>query len=204
MKSKWIHELNGFENIKPQYKIFENGDVVSYRAMKSDGNTFHHYISDKPQRVLKPYSDGHKGYLRVDLRTDDDKRKVGIVHRLVAIAFIPNPENKPQVNHIDANKINNHANNLEWVTNQENHNHKLKMGLNVSIGGDKHYTQQGEYKNFHHNWQKVQQLDLNGNVINTFKSVKDAAIHVGIHYTTISHAIKKNGTAKGFKWRKMS
>lgn len=134
----------------------------------------------------------------------DGKRKTPTIHRLVALAFIDNPQNKPQVNHIDGNKQNNHFSNLEWATNQENHNHKLIMGLNVSLSGDEHYTHTKEkYNNYHHGWIKVQQLDLEGNVIREFKSMKEAAEHVGIHYTSISKAISKNKTSCGFKWRKI-
>lgn len=61
-----------------------------------------------------------KGYLRVDLIDEDGDRKHFKIHRLVAQAFIPNPENKPQVNHIDGNNQNNSVTNLEWVTNAEN------------------------------------------------------------------------------------
>ena len=70
------------------------------------------------KQFLKPYSH-HKGYLRVDLFNERGKRHFK-VHRLVASAFIENPEGKPQVNHIDGNKRNNSITNLEWVTNKEN------------------------------------------------------------------------------------
>ena len=60
-----------------------------------------------------------KGYLRVDLWNNGHRKHVK-VHRLVAEAFIDNPENKPQINHIDGNNQNNSISNLEWVTNEEN------------------------------------------------------------------------------------
>ena len=61
-----------------------------------------------------------KGYLRVNLYNDKGERKHMKVHRLVAKAFVPNDENKPQVNHIDGNNQNNSYTNLEWVTDAEN------------------------------------------------------------------------------------
>lgn len=68
-----------------------------------------------------------KGYLRVDLINENGMRKHYKVHRLVAKAFIKNPDNKPQVNHIDGNKHNNSISNLEWVTDEENKLHQKRL-----------------------------------------------------------------------------
>lgn len=72
-------------------------------------------------RILKSGKD-RGGYLQVDL-CKNGKHKTHRIHRLVAQAFIPNPENKPEVNHIDENKTNNMVSNLEWMTAKENSNH---------------------------------------------------------------------------------
>lgn len=77
--------------------------------------------------VLK-YQHDSKGYQRVRVTIQREKMTFK-VHREVAKAFIPNPDNKPQVNHIDGNKDNNAVDNLEWVTNQENARHALNTGL---------------------------------------------------------------------------
>lgn len=84
--------------------------------IRRDGSSKDHSVRDK------------RGYLTVDLY-DGGKRKTERVHRLVAEAFIPNPDNKPEVNHKDGNKHNNNASNLEWVTSKENCRHAWDLGL---------------------------------------------------------------------------
>lgn len=104
-----ITELKDF----PDYGVTEDGRVWSY-------------ISNK---FLIPGDSG--GYKKVILRVDG-KRKNLYVHRLIAIAFLPNPEGKPQVNHIDGDKHNNNLANLEWNTRTENMRHARATGLNSS------------------------------------------------------------------------
>jgi hypothetical protein len=77
--------------------------------------------------IMKPPVNQY-GYEYVSL-WKNGKRKNIQIHRLVAIAFLDNPENKPMVNHIDGNKRNNHVSNLEWCTRQENTDHAVKFGL---------------------------------------------------------------------------
>ena len=80
-------------------------------------------------QTLKPFPNSNN-YLMVDLFHDTIKQRVA-VHRMVAIAFIPNPEMKEFVNHIDGNKQNNRVENLEWVTPSENSLHAVQTGLSA-------------------------------------------------------------------------
>lgn len=88
--------------------------------MSNNGTVIH----IRRREVIKS-SLNHKGYPHVCL----ENKKTKTVHRIVAETFIPNPENKPQVNHIDGNKQNNNVDNLEWVTNKENMDHAVRIGL---------------------------------------------------------------------------
>lgn len=85
-------------------------------------------VSNSDGFVLKARPIGLRGYLAVRI-CRNGKTKILYVHRLVAEAFIPNPENKPVVNHIDGNKLNNDFTNLEWVTWSENLQHAYDLGL---------------------------------------------------------------------------
>lgn len=81
---------------------------------------------EQPAAMARTCKDGK--YLRVSY-TVNHKQKQVYVHRLVAMTFVPNPDDLPEVNHIDGNTRNNAASNLEWVTRQENANHAIRTGL---------------------------------------------------------------------------
>ena len=105
--------------------------IVDYEGyyVTTDGRVW----SEKSKKFLSIFPD-KDGYLICSLR-HAGKSKLHKVHRLVALSFLPNPENKPQVNHIDGNKANNHIDNLEWASAKENINHAWNSGLSKSISG---------------------------------------------------------------------
>lgn len=113
----------------------------------------------------------HKGYLRVNL-IKKHKYHSFRVHRLVGLAFIPNPLNKPQINHKDGNKLNNRVDNLEWVTNEENYEHAIKHNL-VS------------------HREKPVALYKNGIEIARYKSISDAARQTKVAYDNIYYQLHK-------------
>lgn len=114
------------------------------------------------------------------------------VHRLVALAFIPNPDNKPQVNHIDGNKMNNNVNNLEWCTNTENQIHAVACKLNDHSKYESGKVKRGVYKI----------NPLTSEIVSKYNSISEAALKNGIKTpSNICRAIKNNTKVKGFYWK---
>ena len=131
--SEW-KEIKGWEG---RYDISDDGKVRSwYYGVKK--------LSEP--RLLKAKTDKY-GYKVVCLRHKEIK-KYPVVHRLVAVAFLPNPQNLPQINHIDGDKNNNSVNNLEWCSSQKNMRHAFDSGLisvqNMSEGQKRRYSNDSE------------------------------------------------------------
>lgn len=97
-------------------------EYMGYK-ISNDGRVF----NKKGDKELY-YDINHKGYKRVTLFYEGKSKKY-FVHRLVAMLYVENPNNKNQVNHIDGDKLNNHYTNLEWVTNKENNSHARRLNL---------------------------------------------------------------------------
>lgn len=83
-------------------------------------------------------TENHKGYFHISLCKNGNPKTM-MAHRAVGLSFIPNPENKPQINHKDLNKKNNRVDNLEWVTNSENQLHAIANGKTGYLNGEKSY-----------------------------------------------------------------
>lgn len=103
----------GFDN----YLCSEEGEIYSLLTNK----------------IMKTHSD-KDGYQQLRMTITKGKTVTVKAHRLIAQTFLPNPENKPQVNHKDGNKMNNAVSNLEWCTNKENQKHAIKTGLKNDSG----------------------------------------------------------------------
>lgn len=133
------------------------------------------------------------GYLKVCINTKG-KSITKTVHRIVLEAFVPNINNKPQVNHINGIKHDNRIENLEWSTRSENMKHAYKNGLL------KPYTQR--IGAIHPHNKQVIQYDLNGNYICEFNSIKEASISCGANRSHISAVcLNKRKTAFKYKWK---
>lgn len=155
-----------YNNNATNYSVSEDGEV------RKDTN---HYIMRLQIQ---------QGYCHVTLQIDGKPKRFR-VHRLVAEAFIPNPDNKPYVNHIDGNRQNNKVKNLEWVTPAENTQHAVSTGLMLP-------TRE----------KAVVQFDLNGNKIAEYVSICEAARQTNSQDGKICLCCQRQREQhNGYQWR---
>lgn len=178
MKEIW-RNIPGIRNI---YFVSNLGRV---KAVQCQGHRTNEMILSQ---------DVSSGYCRVSLSVSEKKnhRKHFSVHRLVALAFIPNPDNLPCVNHKDENKQNNAVSNLEWCT------HKYNSNYGTGIDRAKKHTRQYIDK---HRCKKVWQYSLDGKFIKAWSSLTAASQGTGTDVSSISKACRSlNGSAGSYIW----
>lgn len=191
MEEEIWKEIEGFDN----YQISNLGRV---KNIKFD-------------RYVKPLV-GNRGYVHVNLYKDGKIKRLSL-HRLIAIAFIPNPENKPCIDHINTDRSDNRIDNLRWATQKENHNNPLSLmnhskaakGRTVSEEQKKNQSEKmkGRYKGNKWGSKKIIQLTLDGNFVREWESIKDAADSLGVSSSAIWNCLNNKcqvKSIKGFKW----
>ena len=171
----------------PNYIISSFGFVIrkAHEIVRETG--FLHTLSET---ILTRYIDC-LGYWTVDIKGNPTR-----LHRLLAEHFIPNPENKETVNHIDGNKWNLDLNNLEWATQSENNQHAYDSGLKIG-------AHTGKVGKDHHRSKPVFKCDLSGNVIKRYESVRQASLQEG-KSTSYVHTRMKSRPKKsqtGIIWK---
>lgn len=122
---KEIEEFEGYYLISNFGRVFSTSKLRSVNFEKGKSQRLGRNL------ILSPYKTKN-GYLQISFKLYPINKK-RYIHRLVAKAFISNPDNKKQINHLDGNKSNNRVENLEWCTNQENRNHAVKNFLQKTL-----------------------------------------------------------------------
>lgn len=153
--------------------IYENVYVEGEDIYRIIGNEYH---------KLSKWID-NTGYYQVVFRIDG-KRKYVRVHRLIAETLLPNPDNLPQINHIDGNKLNNSIENLEWTTNSAN-------------------TQHGYDNNLYHNKKRshaVKTIHKETGEEQTFKSIRECAEILGLNRKTITAILKETKKTNNYPY----
>jgi hypothetical protein len=169
-------DIDGYDG---KYQISNTGRVRSFTRWKNG-------------KDLKAGINTH-GYYIVNLVKDGRKNiEFKLVHRLVALHFIPNPNELPEVNHIDGNKLNNNIDNLEWVSRFDNIRHAYKHGLIPKRRGKDNCLSK-----------RIIQKDKKGNIIKVWDSMADINRELGYADNGISCCCNKKPhykTAYGFIW----
>lgn len=160
-----------------KYEVSNLGNVRKYNKASEYDKRIPKYTYLKPQKIKR-------NYLQITLYKNSKQYRT-TVHRLVAQAFIPNPNNLPQVNHKDENPSNNCVKNLEWCNNW----------YNCHYGNHLENARKSHFK-------KVEQYDRQNNIIKEYKSIKEASKILNIDSSSISAVCrKKRKTAGGYIWK---
>ena len=165
-----ISNLGNIKSIGRNIK-YSNGIVVPYREKLLNG-----FVSTS-------------GYKAIDLYKNN-KRKKFYIHRLVAETFIDNPLNKPEINHINENKLDNRVENLEWCTSSENN----LAGTVIERANETRKMKKTAFK-------KVAMCDLNDNIIQIFDSIEIAVKETGINRKTIYNSCNNKFKSRKYKWK---
>lgn len=172
----------------PRYEVSDDGSIFN----RENG------------RQLK-LSKQSGGYLSVELFKEPGKSKRVLVHRLVAMAFIENPNNLPVVNHKDANRSNNQVSNLEWCTGKYNVNYgdvQEKKIAHTQWFYKSERIKETARTNGRKSSKPVEQLSKDGCVISFFSSGKIASVTTGINHSHIMECCAgKRKTAGGYIWK---
>lgn len=170
MKEEW-KDIQNYEGL---YQVSNLGRVKSFRQSTK--------LRCKSEYILKPFI-ANNGYSQVTLYNNTKKHKF-LVHRLVACAFIPNPDNLPQINHKDEDRTNNVVENLEWCTAEYNNAYgtaKLRAIDTVS--------------------KPIEQVTFDGKVIAVYRSTRIASEILNINTGTLKSAVIKHSQCNGYFWR---
>lgn len=167
MEELW-KDIEGFEGL---YQISTNGRVRGFVRVKG--------------KILSPHKN-EDGYLQIRLHKDG-KKYSKYVHRLVAMAFIPNPKNLPEVNHKDENKRNNSVNNLEWCT----HEYNITYGTCQKRSSDSYAARTIP----------ILMFDLEGHLLARFDNFRQIEQELGFDHSTISSCCNgRYKTSHGYIW----
>lgn len=211
MKEVWRGVVTEYGDYRDLYEVSNLGNVRSLDRMCWNGNSW--FL--KKGRLLKLFKDSN-GYFYVQL-SKDGKTKHASVHRLVALAFIPNINNLPQVNHKDENKENNRIDNLEWCTHEYNQNYgtknerasKKRKGTKRSEEAkikyrktmkDRGHPMQGRTGKDNPNSKEVMQFSLEGELLQIWGSINEVERNTDFKCSNISVSCKKKKPYRKHFW----
>lgn len=190
MENEVWKDIKGYEGL---YQVSNLGNIRSLNAMINCKGARGIDKHIRYGRVLSK-AIGTTGYYIIVL-SKNSKTKQARIHRLVAEAFIDNPNNYPCVNHIDGNKLNNNVDNLEWCSHSHNNKEAYRLGLKKS-------TWKGKINKENPNSKPIMQFDLEDNFIRNWESAEQVKRELGYCAENIRSCCNgRRKKANGYKWK---